>query len=195
MIKEVIVVEGKNDVQAVRRAVEAECIVTGGFNLAPYTMERIEQAYKKRGIIILTDPDSAGERIRKFLSKRFPEAKHAFIPKDEATANDDIGVEQASGHSIRMALAKVRYLEWQPGEEFKLSDMLAYSLSGAPDAAERRARLGAKLGIGYANAKTFLSRLNNYGVTRVEFDEAIQGLVKFEQEATQSCSQQLPKEM
>lgn len=195
MIKEVIVVEGKNDVQAVRRAVEAECIVTGGFNLAPYTMERIEQAYKKRGIIILTDPDSAGERIRKFLSKRFPEAKHAFIPREEATANDDVGVEQASGHSIRMALAKVRYLEWQPGEEFKLSDMMAYGLSGTPDAAERRACLGAKLGIGYANAKTFLYRLNHYGVTRVEFDEAIQSLAKFEQEATQSCSQQLPKEM
>lgn len=195
MIKEVIVVEGKNDVQAVRRAVEAECIITGGFNLAPHTMERIEQAYQKRGIIILTDPDSAGERIRKFLSKRFPEAKHAFIPKEEATANDDIGVEQASGNSICMALAKVRYLEWQPGEEFKLSDMLTYGLSGAPDAVERRARLGAKLGIGYANAKTFLYRLNHYGVTRVEFDEAIRGLAKFEQEATQSCSQQLPKEM
>ncbi len=176
MIKEVIVVEGKNDVQAVRRAVDAECIVTGGFNLAPATLEWIEQAYQKRGLIILTDPDSAGERIRKFLSKRFPLAKHAFIPKEEATANDDIGVEQASPQSIQQALGKVRYLEWKPVQEFSVADMIRYGLSGMPAAAERRALLGTRLGIGYANAKTFLSRLNNYGVTRTEFHEAIQHL-------------------
>ncbi|MEG6585221.1 ribonuclease M5 [Dendrosporobacter sp. 1207_IL3150] len=185
MIKEVIVVEGKQDVQAVRRAVDAECIITGGFNLAPHTLERIEQACSKRGIIILTDPDSAGERIRKFLSKRFPEAKHAFIPKEQATANNDIGIEQASGDAIRSALAKVRYLEWKPKVEFTLVDIMSSGLSGVPDAAERRAKLGAKLGIGYANAKTFLYRLNNYGVTRSEFDEAIINLEHNELEAAE----------
>ena len=80
MIKEVLVVEGKMDVVAINKAVEADCIITEGFNLKPAALKNIEQAYKKRGIIILTDPDSAGERIRKFLTKRFPEAKHAFVP-------------------------------------------------------------------------------------------------------------------
>ena len=90
MIKEVLVVEGKMDVVAIDKAVEADCIITEGFNLKPQALKNIEQAYKKRGIIIMTDPDSAGERIRKYLSRRFPEAKHAFVPVEEATDNDDI---------------------------------------------------------------------------------------------------------
>jgi ribonuclease M5 len=43
-------------------------------------------------------------------------------------------------------------------------------LNGSDDAGVRRSLLGATLGIGYANAKTFLQRLNNYGVTRAEFE-------------------------
>ena len=71
MIQEVLVVEGKMDVVAIDKAVDADCIITGGFALHKKTLDDIEKAYKKRGIIILTDPDSAGERIRKFLAKRF----------------------------------------------------------------------------------------------------------------------------
>ena len=173
MIKEVLVVEGKMDVVAIGRAVEADCIITEGFNLKPKALDAIKQAYKKRGIIILTDPDSAGERIRQFLSKRFPDAKHAFVPRDEATANDDIGIEQASPEFIRKALEKVRTLDWNPSEIFSGADLIRAGLSGAADASERRARLGARLGIGYANAKTFLLRLNHYGVTREEFEAAL----------------------
>ena len=101
MLKEVLVVEGKMDVAAIRKALEADCIVTGGFSLGKRTLTDIEAAYKRRGIIILTDPDSAGERIRRFLAQRFPEAAHAFIPREEATAAGDIGDEQASPESIR----------------------------------------------------------------------------------------------
>jgi ribonuclease M5 len=173
MIKEVIVVEGKNDIHAVKRAVTADCIATGGFGLSAFTLERIGQAYQKRGIIILTDPDSAGERIRKFLSKRFPEAKHAFVSREEASANDDIGIEQASPDAIRSALEKVRYLEWQPVMEFSWSDMMKARLSGSPDAVMRRSILGASLGVGYSNGKIFLQRLNHYGVTRDEFNRAL----------------------
>ncbi len=176
MIKEVLVVEGKMDVVAVRKAVEADCIITEGFNLKPQALKNIEQAYKKRGIIILTDPDSAGERIRKFLAKRFPEAKHAFVPKEDATANDDIGIEQASPSAIRAALEKVRALEWNPKEEFRASELILAGLSGTERASERRARIGAMLGIGFANAKTFLLRLNHYGVTREEFENAVEAL-------------------
>ena len=96
MLKEVIVVEGKSDTAAIRRALEADTIETGGFTLAASTLRKIEAAYKKRGIIILTDPDGAGNRIRRFLTERFPEAGQAFIPRIDATANGDVGVEQAS---------------------------------------------------------------------------------------------------
>lgn len=176
MIKEVIVVEGKQDIAAVKRAVDAECIATEGFNLLPRTISRIDDAYKKRGIIILTDPDSAGERIRKYLAERFPEARHAFVPREQADANNDIGIEQASPAAIRDALGKVRLHEWQPSNEFSWQDIMTAGLSGVPDAAVRRAVAGEQLGIGYANAKGFLYRLNHYGVTRSEFNEALDAL-------------------
>ena len=174
MVKEVIVVEGKQDVIAVNRAVEAACFITGGFTLKPSMIENIRRAYEKRGIIILTDPDGAGERIRKYLSERFPNAKQAFVPKCDATANDDVGIEQASPEAIKKALDKVRYLEWTPTKIFTSQDLVLNGLSGSPPASIRRADLGAILGIGFANAKTFLNRLNHYGVTRMEFEQAIQ---------------------
>ncbi|MFC2287474.1 MAG: toprim domain-containing protein, partial [Selenomonas sp.] len=148
MLKEVLVVEGKMDVVAVRKALDADCIVTGGFSLGRRALADIEAAYKRRGIIILTDPDSAGERIRRFLAKRFPEAGHAFIPKEEATANDDIGVEQASPESIRRALAKVRTCTITPREVFTSRDLILAGLSGGEDASRRRAQLGEQLGVG-----------------------------------------------
>jgi len=44
MIKEVIVVEGRDDITAVKRAVQAEVIATGGVSLPPRAMERIKLA-------------------------------------------------------------------------------------------------------------------------------------------------------
>ena len=180
MIKEVLIVEGKSDVAAVRRAVEADCIETGGFHFSKRMLQNIAAAYKRRGIIILTDPDPAGENIRNFLSKKFPLAKHAYIPRDEATANNDIGVEQASPESIRKALSKVRTLEINSREEFTAAEMVALNLSGGVDSSRLRDKIGAALGIGYGNVKTFVRRLNNYGVTRAEFMEALKNILSEE---------------
>lgn len=173
MLKEVLVVEGKMDTVAIRKALEADTIETGGFTLAPYTLRQIEAAYKKRGIIILTDPDGAGERIRRFLTERFPEAGQAFIPKIQATAHNDVGVEQAQPEAILAALAKVRHHEYRPQAEFNHMDLFNNNLNGSPQAAARRDALGAELGIGYGNAKRFLERLNHYGVSREEFQAAL----------------------
>lgn len=174
MLKEILVVEGKMDVIAINRAVDAECIITNGFHFTRKTLSNIAAAYNKRGIIILTDPDSAGERIRKFLTEKFPAAKHAYIPRDEATANDDIGVEQASPESIRNALAKVHTLEINPRNEFTTAEMIKYNLSGSAESAKLRDKIGAELGIGYGNTKTFVKRLNNFGITREEFLQALE---------------------
>ena len=176
MLKEVLIVEGKADVAAINRAIEADCITTGGFHLTRRTLENISAAYKKRGIIILTDPDSAGENIRNFLSKKFPQAKHAYIPRDEATANDDVGIEQAAPESIRRALSKVRTREINSREEFTASEMVALKLSSGTNSSKLRDKIGAALGIGYGNVKTFVRRLNNYGITRAEFLEAFKNV-------------------
>lgn len=177
MIKEVLVVEGRSDVARIRAShIEADMITTDGFNLKPHTMEQIRCAYEKRGIIILTDPDRAGEQIRKYLTERFPNAKHAFIPRKDAIANNDLGVEQASPEAIRLALEKTRCAVYSPETTFSMSDLTVHQLNGSADAAERRAAVGAVLGIGYGNAKQFLKRLNHYGVTREEWNKALQAV-------------------
>ena len=174
MIKEVIVVEGESDRAAIQRAgLEADVILTEGFNLSPKCLKDIEGAMQHRGIIILTDPDSAGEQIRRFLSVRFPEAKHAFVPKIEATANGDVGIEQASPEAIREALSKARSEEFQPVENFFMSDLIRNELNGSPNSAKRRDLFGRILGLGHTNAKQFLRRLNRYGISKKEFENAL----------------------
>lgn len=172
-IREVIVVEGKQDIIAVKKAVQAELIITGGFALNKYTLEKIKIAYEKRGIIILTDPDVAGEKIRKYLTKLFPNAKQAFVPRIDATANNDVGIEQSSPEAIRLALSKVRTHMMSIKINFSQQDMMQNDLSGNANASIRREKLGAILGLGWANSKQFLQRLNSYGVTRAEFDQAL----------------------
>ena len=173
MLREVLIVEGKSDTAAIRRALEADTIETGGFTLAPSTLRKIEAAYNKRGIIILTDPDGAGNRIRRFLTERFPNAGQAFIPRIDATANGDVGVEQASPQAILAALNKVRHHDFAPQSEFTERDLIMNGLSGGSMAASKRDKMAALLGIGYGNAKCFLQRLNTYGVTRAEFKSAL----------------------
>ena len=106
VIRELIIVEGRDDTRAVLRAVRAETCETHGFGMAGALWERIDRACASgRGIIVLTDPDRAGENIRKQVTARAPEAKQAYLPRAEAIRRGDIGVENASPEAIREALA------------------------------------------------------------------------------------------
>lgn len=173
MIKEVIVVEGRDDEAAIKRAVDAQTIATHGFGIKNETFTLIEKAYMDRGIIIFTDPDFAGEKIRKRLAERFPDGKHAYLPKEEAAKDGDIGIENASPENIKEALAKARFTTLTKELVFTNEDMIKYKLVGTADAAQRRDKLGKALGIGYGNSKVFLNKLNQYGITREEFEEKI----------------------
>lgn len=184
MIKEIIVVEGKDDISAVKKAVDAELIATNGYGFPKYVRERIQKASKTRGIIVLTDPDYAGEKIRREVVKLAGKCKHAYIPRDLALKGEDIGVENASPEAIRDALEKARSIVIQKRTEFTMNDMVDKGLTIIENASEKRDAVGAILGIGYGNTKQFLARLNNFGITREEFDEAIEKVVMEENEQT-----------
>ena len=108
-IKEIIVVEGKDDVAAVKKAVSAEVISVNGFGINDDILNQIKTAYERKGVIILTDPDFGGEKIRRTISKAIPNAKHAYIVRDEGIKDGDIGIENASSESIVRALNKARF--------------------------------------------------------------------------------------
>lgn len=178
MIKEVIVVEGRDDITAVKRAVEAEMIAVGGFGINEKVIKRIREAQKRQGVIVFTDPDFAGEKIRRIISKRVPGIKHAYITQKEGRKDDDIGVENASPEAILRALKNAKCSEKQKIDTFTIQDMMICSLTMDERAAERRDFLGRELGIGYCNAAQFLSRLNNYGITKEEFIKAVDKMNK-----------------
>lgn len=176
MIKEVIVVEGKNDAAAVKKAVAADIIITSGFGLTKQTLELIRKAQQNQGVIILTDPDFMGEKIRKIISDKVKGVKHAFIPAEDAEFENDIGVENALPEAILKALSRAKAESAEKRIEFTSMDMAEFGLAGLPESATRRKKLGAELGIGYANAKQFVNRLNIYGISREEFEAACNSL-------------------
>lgn len=178
MIKEVIVVEGRDDVTAVKRAVDAEVIAVGGFGINGKVIDRIRAAQNRQGVIILTDPDFAGEKIRKIISKRVFGVKHAYITRAEGTKDDDIGVENASPESIISALENAKCEIREKRDEFTIKDMMIAGLTGDKSAKEKRDALGKELRIGYCNTTAFLARLNNYGITRQEFEKALNKIEK-----------------
>ena len=175
-IKEIIVVEGRDDSAAVKRAVLARTIETHGFGISAGTWELIQKAYHQKGIIIFTDPDFSGRRIRKKLAERFPKAKHAYLALSDATdaaKNRGVGVENASPSAILEALSNARGEFECVVPTFTSDDLRRLGFAGAPDSSARRAAVGKALGLGYSNAAAFLNMLNKYGVTTEELNEAL----------------------
>ncbi|MEA4900218.1 ribonuclease M5 [Desulfitobacterium sp.] len=177
MIEELIVVEGKNDAQAVRRALgKVDILWTEGYGLTHEKLQYIKEMAQRRGVIILTDPDSVGEQIRERIRCAVPEAKHVYLSKKDARSQDDkdIGVENAAPEDIRRAFQLIQTEHITEGSEpiFKMNDLVRAGLVGLVDSAEKRRQVGRILGLGDANAKQFLHRLNRFQISREDFEEA-----------------------
>ena len=69
-IKEVVVVEGKTDSALLKELFEVDTIETHGLAIDDQTMALIKEAAKSRGIIVLTDPDFPGKKIRDLIQKQ-----------------------------------------------------------------------------------------------------------------------------
>ena len=126
---------------------------------------------KRQGVIVFTDPDTAGEQIRERIRRRVPEAKHVFLSKQAALKNKNIGVENAELEEIRRVFAHIQGDRLSVSEDniIRLKDLAEAGLVGQLQAAEKRSTVGRNLGIGDANAKQFLHRLNRFGITREKF--------------------------
>lgn len=73
-IKEVIIVEGKDDITAVKAALDCEVIATGGSHINADLLKSIANIHERVGIIVLTDPDYSGKKIRRAIQKIAPDA-------------------------------------------------------------------------------------------------------------------------
>ena len=177
VIREVIVVEGKDDVAAVKRACQAQTITTSGLGISREMIGQIKIAKRYCGVIVLTDPDAPGEKIRQIIDKAVPGCKHAFLYRDRGDRRGPVGVEYAKPAAILEALEAAKAtVDAARRDCFTMADMLAWGCIGTEEAVARRDGLSRKLGIGQANGKQFLRRLNDYGISRQEFTDAWQEL-------------------
>ena len=87
-IKQTIIVEGKYDKIKLKSVVDANIITTDGFRIYNDSEKRalIKNIAEKTGIIILTDSDSAGRRLRNFIkncvnSDSVKNITNVYIPK------------------------------------------------------------------------------------------------------------------
>ena len=123
-IKETIVVEGRYDKEKLKRVTDAPIICTGGFDLYKNknTIKAICRMAEKTGVIILTDSDRAGFRIRSYIKQCTGgrgSVKHAYIPtvlgkerrKDKAGKEGILGVEGIDEETLAEILSRVAEVE------------------------------------------------------------------------------------
>ena len=174
-----IVVEGKDDEAAVKKAVPVEVITTNGLGITEETLQRIMTAQARCGVIVMTDPDYPGEKIRRIITEAVPGCRHAYLDQSYvAPGKKRIGVEYASPTEIIDALVAAKISANTSEGFFVREDLWRNGLLGQPCSAELRHKVGRRLGLGQANAKQFLNRLNAYGITMAEFEKALEGAMK-----------------
>ncbi len=173
-IREVIVVEGKHDTQKLKMYFDCETIETNGTHLGKEVLDRIRQARDTAGVIVFTDPDSPGNRIRSAVNTAVPGCRNAFIDKDAAKTEKKVGIEHAGKEDLQEALAHL--VTWQETARGSLTaaDMSELGLLGRPDSEEKRRKLGIVLHIGYGNAKTMRQRLNRIEITKEELKRILE---------------------
>ena len=178
-IKEIIVVEGRDDITAIKRVVDAHIIALNGFSaLSKKTINKMVELSKNNDLILFTDPDFAGKKIRDTLKKYIPNIKHAFVSQKDATKNDNIGVENANDKAILEALKNVVTANQDVENRFNISDLIDNRFVSGSNAKERRIMLGDMLKIGYYNAKQLLKALNSFNISREQFNAVVKKINK-----------------
>lgn len=181
-IEEIIVVEGKDDTRRLQEVLPVDTIETIGSAINDEILEQIQHAQETRGVIVFTDPDFSGEKIRKTIMEVVPDAKHAFLSRKQAAPGNNrgsLGVEHASDEAILEALKKVvtplTAAEVAAADEPKIArqTLMQYGLIAGAGSKLRREKLGDYLRIGYTNSKQLEKRLAMFRITEAELADAM----------------------
>ena len=179
-IKEVIVVEGRYDKNALAQVVDATVITLGGFSVFNdrEKLAFLRRLAEKQGLIVLTDSDGAGFVIRNYLKGALPkeQVKQAYIPdihgkerrKRHAGKEGKLGVEGMKPEVLLAALerAGATFLDGEgenvpTREPITKADLFALGLTGGQDSAARRQALLRKLDLPeHLTANGMLEALN-----------------------------------
>ena len=178
-VREVIVVEGRYDKNALSQIVDAVILETSGFGIFNDRQKQklLRTMAEKRGLIVLTDSDGAGFVIRNFLKSCVDpsQIRHAYIPdvlgkerrKSKASREGKLGVEGMKPEilldALRRAGASFAGEEQSKLKENKISkaDLYRLGLSGGEGSREKRDALLQTLDLpSHLSANALLDVLN-----------------------------------
>lgn len=155
-ISQAVIVEGKYDKIKLSGIIDAPIIQTDGFGIfKDKELQRlIRMLAEKRGLLVLTDSDSAGFKIRSFIGSTVDKKyiKNAYIPdifgkerrKTEPSKEGKLGVEGVSEDVIMQALANAGVLcesSAEPERPITKLDLYEYGLTGGENSSEKRSHL------------------------------------------------------
>ena len=185
-VREVIVVEGRYDKNALLQVVDATVVETGGFGVFndKEKLAFFRRLAETRGLILLTDSDGAGFVIRNYLKGALPKdkIKQAYVPdiygkekrKQKAGKEGKLGVEGMRPEVLLEALRRCgATFEGQQSAvsapAITKADMIEKGLVG-PNSEQKRKDLLQKLQLpGHMTANALLEALNLL-LTREEFE-------------------------
>lgn len=176
-IKEAVIVEGRYDKIKLSSIIDAPIIETNGFRVFSDKEKQnlIRKIADTRGILVLTDSDSAGFVIRNFLKGVVDKSKikHCYIPqikgkekrKPKKGKEGLLGVEGVSDDiivdAVRKSGATVIGENTSVKEEIKKSDLFCLGLVGTENADKNRKKLLNHLRLPvYLSANAMLTALN-----------------------------------
>ena len=152
-VAQAIIVEGKYDKIKLSSLLDAVILTTNGFHIFHDAdkMALIRYYAKTTGIIILTDSDTAGFRIRNYLKGAVHDGKlfHVYIPdiygkerrKLKPSAEGKLGVEGIDKNALLAALEKAGVLTDEIPEKtdpITRYDLYELGLSGGADSKSKR---------------------------------------------------------
>ena len=161
-LRQAVVVEGRYDKAKLASILDAVIIETGGFRIFKdkEKLAMLREIARRQGLVILTDSDTAGFRIRRYLGGSIPKEQiiNAYIPdifgkekrKDKPSAEGKLGVEGVPAEVIRQALEQAGVFA-EPAEEqprrITKTDLMEQGFSGGANSSRLRERLKKKLGL------------------------------------------------
>ncbi len=187
-LKQAVIVEGKYDKIRLESLIDATIICTDGFAIFKDKEKQrlIRRLAEKNGILILTDSDSAGFKIRSFLGGSIPKDRvlHAYIPdilgkerrKDAPSKEGKLGVEGMRTQALIDALSKsgVLYEEvGQPQKRVEMIDLFEDGLSGGENSQAKKAALLRHLDLPERLSTSSFLQLVNTFMTYDEYKEAV----------------------
>lgn len=161
-LRQAVVVEGRYDKAKLASILDAVIIETGGFRIFKdkEKLAMLREIARQQGLVILTDSDTAGFKIRRYLGGSIPKEQiiNAYIPdifgkekrKDKPSAEGKLGVEGVPAEVIRQALEPGRCICGAGrGTDRRITktDLMEQGFSGGANSSRLREQLKKKLGL------------------------------------------------